>query len=62
LANVGPAAFTEKCLDSHNMNWFIQSMDIFFPKFKEIFVDNRDVDLFRAVEKSKAERIVVVVN
>ena len=62
MGNVGPAAFTEKCLDAHNMNWFIQNMDIFFPTFKEIFVDKRDNDLFRAIDKSKAERIVVVVN
>jgi hypothetical protein len=36
------------------MNWYIQNMDIFFPKFKEIFVDKRDEDLFRAIDKSKA--------
>lgn len=43
---VGPAAFTEKCLDRHNLNWFIQSMDIFFPQLKKIFVDEKDETLF----------------
>jgi len=46
LALVGPSAFTEKCMDANQMNWFIQSMDIFFPKLKEIFVDQKDEDLF----------------
>jgi len=44
------------------MNWFIQSLDIFFPKFKRIFVDMKDEDLFRAIDKCKSEKIVVVVN
>ena len=43
---VGPAAFTEKCLDASNMNWYIQSSDVFFPKMKKILVDERDDDLF----------------
>lgn len=47
LHNSEPSQFAEKCLDSHLMNWYIQSMDIFFPKFKTIFVDKRDEDLFR---------------
>ena len=47
---VGPSAFTEKCLDSNAMNWFIQSMDVFFPKLKAIFVDQRDEDLFKQIE------------
>lgn len=47
LSMVGPQAFSEKCMDSHLMNWYIQSADIFFPKFKEIFIDKRDEDLFR---------------
>lgn len=47
---VGPSAFSEKCLDANQMNWFIQSMDVFFPKLKAIFVDQRDEDLFKQIE------------
>jgi pheromone shutdown protein TraB len=46
LRNVGPQAFTEKCLDSHGINWYIQATDVYFPKLKRIFVDERDQDLF----------------
>lgn len=42
----GPKQFTEKCLDSYLLNWYIQSLDVFFPKLKRIFVDQRDDDLF----------------
>ena len=59
---VGPQAFSEKCLDSYALNWFIQNTDIFFPKFKKIFVDELDQDLFTAIDKSKGEKIVVLVN
>lgn len=59
---VGPSAFTEKCLDSGLMNWFIQATDIFFPKFKEIFVDQKDEELFQQIEKAEGDTIVVVVN
>lgn len=44
------------------MNWFIQSADIFFPKFKEIFIDKRDEDLFAQIEQAEGDRVVVVVN
>jgi hypothetical protein len=54
LALVGPQAFSEKCLDAPQMNWFIQSADIFFPKFKKICVDE--------IDAAKGEKIVVVVN
>lgn len=39
MALVGPTAFTEKCLDASNMNWFIQSADTFFPRIKKIMID-----------------------
>jgi pheromone shutdown protein TraB len=50
LHNSEPAQFSEKCLDPYLVNWFIQSLDIFFPKFKRIFVDMRDEDLFKAID------------
>jgi len=62
LHNSEPSQFAEKCLDTHLMNWYIQSMDIFFPKFKTIFVDKRDEDLFRQIDSSNHKRVVVVVN
>ena len=61
-ALVGPQAFSEKCIDSYSLNWFIQNTDIFFPKFKKIFVDETDQDLFTSIDKSDGQKIVVLVN
>lgn len=44
------------------MNWFIQSTDLYFPKFKKIFVDEKDEDLFRQIDACKGDTVVVVVN
>ena len=44
------------------MNWYIQSMDIFFNKIKKIVVDEKDEDLFRLIDGAKGDKIVVVVN
>ena len=62
LNTVGPVAFTEKCLDAKGLNWYIQSTDAFFPKFKRIFIDERDEDLFKQIDNAKGEKIVVLVN
>jgi hypothetical protein len=62
IAQAGPRAFTEKCLDQHLINWYIQSTDVFFPRLKEIFVDKRDADLFKAIDQAEGKRIVVLVN
>ena len=62
MANSGPAAFTEKCLDAKAMNWYIQSTDAFFPKYKQVFIDKRDEDLFKQIDQAQGEKIVVVVN
>tara|TARA_B110000285_G_C14749394_1_gene434481 strand:- start:324 stop:437 length:114 start_codon:yes stop_codon:yes gene_type:complete len=37
-------------------------MGVFLPKFKKIFVDDRDDDIFSQIDKSKHQKIVVVVN
>jgi hypothetical protein len=50
LAHVGAAAFTEKCLDTYSVNWFIQASDVYFPQLKRIFVDERDSDLFQQID------------
>jgi len=50
MSTVSPSAFTEKCLDANQMNWFIQATDLFFPRLKEIFIDQRDDDLFKAID------------
>jgi len=50
LRHVGGQAFTEKCLDSYQMNWYIQATDIYFPNIKRIFVDERDLELFQAID------------
>jgi pheromone shutdown protein TraB len=57
-----PNMYAEKCLDPHRMNWFIQTLDIFFPKLKVIFIDKRDDDLFRQIDSSPHKRVVAVVN
>ena len=62
MQNSEPSQFTEKCLDQYLINWFIQSTDLFFPKFKSIFIDRRDDDLFRQIDQSKESKIVAVVN
>jgi len=62
IAQVGASAYTEKCLDQHQMNWFIQSLAVFFPKYKEIFVDKKDDELFSIIDKTQGEKIVVLVN
>lgn len=37
-------------------------MDIYFPKFKSIFIDRKDVDLFEKIDRAPEQRIVAVVN
>ena len=50
ISLVGPAAFTEKCLDQYLMNWYIKATEYFFPPLKNIFVDLRDKDLFTQID------------
>lgn len=52
LRNVGGQAWTEKCLDTYAINWYIASASIYFPKMKRILVDNRDEDLFKKIDSS----------
>jgi len=60
--NCEPHQYAEKVCDPYMINWYIQSMDIYFPKFKSIFIDKRDQDLFRAIDSCKEKRVVAVVN
>lgn len=46
LHNSEPSQFAEKCLDPYMMNWYVQNFDIFFPRWKRVFIDKRDDDLF----------------
>ena len=62
ISLVGPAAFTEKCLDQHQINWYTQACATFLPQFKRIFIDEKDEELFEQIDQSKGQRIVVVVN
>ena len=51
LHNSEPSQFAEKCLDPYLVNWYIQSLAVFFPKFKSIFIDKRDDELFEKIDK-----------
>lgn len=62
MHNSEASQFTEQCADPHLINWYVQNMDMYFPRLKEIFVDQRDQDLFKAIDKCPEKRIVVVVN
>ena len=62
LENSEADQFSEQCADPYVMNWYVQNMDIFFPRFKQIFVDKRDEDLFQAIDRCPERKIVVVVN
>lgn len=62
MSNAEPGQFAEQCADPYLMNWFVQSMAVFFPRFKQIFIDKRDDDLFAAIDKCKDNKIVVLVN
>ena len=59
---VGGSAFTEECLDQHQVNWFTQSTDVFFPRFKNIFVDEKDTELFAKIDAAPGKKVVVLVN
>jgi len=62
MSNCEPHQFTERCLDQYLVNWYIQSMGVFFPRLKQIFIDKRDEDLFAQIDRSSAKKIVVVCN
>jgi hypothetical protein len=62
IHQTNPQTFTEKCLDQHLVNWYTQATNIFFPKLKEIFVDKRDEELFKTIDQSEGQKIVVLVN
>ncbi len=49
-------------MDQYMTNWFIKSTELYFPEVKRIFVDKKDQNLFRKIEKSNAKRVVAVVN
>ncbi len=53
IEQAGAKTFTEKCLDQYLINWYIATLEVFFPRVKEIFVDKRDEDLFKAIDESE---------
>jgi pheromone shutdown protein TraB len=59
---VGPSAFSEKCLDRYLMNWYVASMNVFFPYLKRVLIDKRGEDIFRQVQNTDHKKVVVVVN
>lgn len=59
---VGAEAYTEKCLDRYQMNWYVASLNNYFPHLKRALIDQRGEDIFRQVHQSEAKRVVVVLN
>lgn len=49
-------------MDAHATNWYIQNAEIFFPNLKKILIDDKDEDLFRAIDNAQGDKIVVLVN
>lgn len=37
-------------------------MEKYFPEVKRIFIDNKDAELFEAIDQAEGKRIVAVVN
>ena len=62
VAQAGPKTFTEKCLDNHLMNWYIASLDNFFPQIKRVFIDQKDQDLYRLIDRCEGKTVVAIVN
>jgi hypothetical protein len=62
LQNSEPSQYAERCVDPYLLNWYIQSLDIFFPAVKRIAIDQRDEDLFKAIDNCPEQTVVVVVN
>jgi hypothetical protein len=60
--NCTPSQYSEQVMDSPTMNWYIQSLAVYFPALKRIFIDQKDEDLFQAIDRCPHQKIVVVVN
>ncbi len=54
--------FLEKCCDQYMINFFIQSLALYFPNLKKQVIDKRDQRLFRKIDQCGVKRIVAVVN
>lgn len=54
--------YVESRMDSFQINWFIQMLELLFPPVKRILVEKKDEDLFRQIMEHKGKRSVVLVN
>lgn len=54
--------FTESCLDQYQMNWLIKDLELMFPATKRVFIDQKDEELFKKIDKCGAKKVVAVVN
>ena len=58
-----PSSFSEVWADSYLINWYIKRLEILVPSLKRIFIDKRDIGLYkRIVKNNDGKRIVAVVN
>lgn len=58
-----PASYVETCCDQYLINWYIKSLELLCPEFKKLFIDKRDIGLYKAITKNtNHKRIVAVVN
>ena len=58
----GMKLFLEECCDQYMINFFIQSLALYFPALKKQIIDKRDQRLFRKIDQCGGKRIVAVVN
>mmetsp|Transcript_26442 Transcript_26442/g.30573 ORF Transcript_26442/g.30573 Transcript_26442/m.30573 type:complete len:170 (+) Transcript_26442:638-1147(+) len=58
-----PSTYTETAVDNYTINWHIKRLEILLPAFKRIFIDKRDMALYKVITKNtKGKRIVAIVN
>lgn len=61
LYTQGGEAFGEN-MDLARISWFIKLFEKMAPRQKEIFIDQKDIDLYYALYRLNAKKIVAVVN
>lgn len=61
-ANAGIRTFMEQCMDQANINWHVKNLEEYEPYLKRVLVDQKDIELFKKIDRTEGQRIVAVVN